>query len=609
SRPYRSHKYPACSFCRRRKSRCTRELNSRSCLLCRLHGLECSQDGQDVARDSGQGSRRLRPVRRRSRSEQSVVPSQPNATSKSCFTGDAPKTQLTSPEPPERPDSVVDEDSAPVAVSPENTPNKPSRHIVGPTDAPDVQVLEKYMSPDSSRMSNARRNTIYLDDPTNPIVYVKVPRQRIVASIGNGSAGYKQLETIEKILEPLGDQVVQLYFDSFHRAFPLLDEGSIFQAYKDNKLPHTLVCELYAVALVAWNKSETLSKSRPQPDMKYVWRQTVDALNEEYQAPAFWTILATILDLAGRPTTIMTYNALNIGRSVALSRSLGLNRNPSTWNLDQRQKSLRIRTWWGVLIHDWWASLTHGTPPHIFPTQYDVPIPDLNMLLPGKYTPLNNNSKLDDQLAGAQSFIALCQLTEILGEMLPLIYDLRSQRQDTSLKSLRKLELMVDNWDDSLLEWQKGSSPEFRREAPGALNLHLSFLALKMNICREAIRSDERDENGVRQYYQVRCQKAAEAVIRFVITIGSSDMDKFWLPYTCYHMASATTLILRCGLETKSDHTASECLSMAKLLIDHLRSAKDTYNWDLADICLSQCEAVVRKMSEDGQYLGFRRRN
>lgn len=107
------------------------------------------------------------------------------------------------------------------------------------------------------------------------------------------------------------------------------------------------------------------------------------------------------------------------------------------------------------------------------------------MLLPKRHLDSDNHSQqLDIHFTGAKSFIALCQLTEILGDVLPLIYNLRSRGQDASLKSLRKLELILDNWEDSLPEWQKGSSPEFQREAPGALNLHLSFLALRMNICR-----------------------------------------------------------------------------------------------------------------------------
>jgi alpha-D-ribose 1-methylphosphonate 5-triphosphate diphosphatase PhnM len=93
---------------------------------------------------------------------------------------------------------------------------------------------------------------------------------------------------------------------------------------------------------------------RPRPDIRYIWRQAVKALDEEFTAPGFSTILACILDLAGRPTTLVTYNALNIGRLVALSQSLGLNRSPQKWRLDARKKALRIRTWWAVLIHDWW---------------------------------------------------------------------------------------------------------------------------------------------------------------------------------------------------------------------------------------------------------------
>jgi hypothetical protein len=65
-------------------------------------------------------------------------------------------------------------------------------------------------------------------------------------------------------------------------------------------------------------------------------------------------VLACILDLLGRPITSITYNTVNIGRVVALSQSFGLNRNPLRWDLNDRQKSLRIRTWWGVLIHDQW---------------------------------------------------------------------------------------------------------------------------------------------------------------------------------------------------------------------------------------------------------------
>lgn len=90
-----------------------------------------------------------------------------------------------------------------------------------------------------------------------------------------------------------------------------------------------------------------------------MWNLTVSAMNDDFLSPNFSTILACILDLLGRPITSITYNAINVGRVVALSQSLGLNRNPTTWGLDPRQKSLRIRTWWGILIHDQWCGSPH----------------------------------------------------------------------------------------------------------------------------------------------------------------------------------------------------------------------------------------------------------
>ncbi|KAK5065405.1 hypothetical protein LTR84_001243 [Exophiala bonariae] len=44
----------------------------------------------------------------------------------------------------------------------------------------------------------------------------------------------------------------------------------------------------------------------------------------------------------------------------------------------------------------------------------------------------------------------------------------------------------------------------------------------------------------------------------------------------------------------------------AQGMIEHLRKVKDDKCWDLADVCLAQCETVTHRMS-DGTYLDFRR--
>lgn len=56
--------------------------------------------------------------------------------------------------------------------------------------------------------------------------------------------------------------------------------------------------------------------------------------------------------------------------------------------------------------------------------------------------------------------------------------------------------------------------------------------------------------------------------------------------------------MMRSALESRSEDTTRECIASAKSLIDCLRHTKDTINWDLAEICLGQCETIVNQMSE-----------
>lgn len=68
---------------------------------------------------------------------------------------------------------------------------------------------------------------------------------------------------------------------------------------------------------------------------------------------------------------------------------------------------------------------------------------------------------------------------------------------------------------------------------------------------------------------------------------------------TAYHLASAAVSILRCAIKFTNDNTARECVSSARALVKHLRAAKDDSNWDLGDVCLSQCEKIVNDSSID----------
>ncbi|KIA75865.1 Zn(II)2Cys6 transcription factor [Aspergillus ustus] len=616
ARPYRSHKIPACDFCRKRRSRCTQEVADQPCLLCRMHGATCSRA---TSAGTGTGTSTPRPIAAASPRPTPVIATKRRRISKdssSNITITRDHQQPVPVPPPSRPSRNYSPPGERQAPTPEFTQNnhsttvvssgQSSRHIVGPAMARDAQVLERCMSSTTNyntAVSYARPNpySVYSDDTRNPVVYMKVPRQRGAVPSGNGTAGFKQFEAMEKVIEPLGHELCNIYFNNIHPPFPILDEKTVLEAYQQDGLPHTLACEIYAVSLILWKRSPTIAATRrPAPDIKYMWNLTVSAMNDDFLSPNFSTVLACILDLLGRPITSITYNAVNVGRVVALAQSLGLNRNPASWGLDRRQKSLRIRTWWGILIHDQWASLSHGTPPHIHRSQWDVPLPDSDSLLVDLAA--GQGLSADSRVQGGHSFIALCSLTTILGQILPLIYALEIQPLETSFRTLRRHETTLNEWEESLPSWLRPTSPVFERKAAGALNLQLSFLAVKLCLARMALleihRSSEDTAEEDKLYYRSQCRKAARAVIDFTTTLCEDEIDAFWLPYTAYHFTSAATLTLRCALEAETPDTAQECVASAKSLIDFLRQTKDELNWDLADICLGQCEAVVDRLCD-----------
>ncbi|KAL2824883.1 fungal-specific transcription factor domain-containing protein [Aspergillus cavernicola] len=594
ARPYRSHKIPACDFCRKRRSRCTQETAGQPCLLCRMHGATCSRAS----------NRPTASAKRRRISDNNIPRDNQGQQQRSSTSPTRHQPSHTSP--------VED----PPVSTPEFTQNDTSNqsgHIVGPAMARDAQVLERCMSSiPNTAVSYARPNpySVYSDDTRNPVIYMKVPRQRNIAPSGNGTAGFRQFEAMEKVVEPLGSELCSVYFNNIHPPFPILDEKTVLEAYQQDGLPYALACEIYACSLLLWKTSPKISVTgRPAPDIRYMWNLTVSAMNDDFLSPNFSTVLACILDLLGRPITSITYNAVNVGRVVALSQSLGLNRNPASWGLDRRQKSLRIRTWWGILIHDQWASLSHGTPPHIHKSQWDVPLPDSDSLL---VSLAGQTLPSDTRVQGGDSFIALCSLTTILGEILPLIYALEIQPLETSFRALRRHETTLNEWEESIPSWLRPTSPAFERKAAGALNLQLSFLAVKLCLSRIALlemhRANESAADEDKLYYRSRCRKAARAVIDFVINLAQDETDAFWLPYTAYHFTSAATLMLRCALEAETPETAQECVAHAKKLIDFLRQMKNDANWDLSDICLGQCEAVVDRLC-DTHYLEMWRKN
>ena len=91
-----------------------------------------------------------------------------------------------------------------------------------------------------------------------------------------------------------------------------------------------------------------------------------------------------------------------------------------------------------------------------------------------------------------------------------------------------------------------------------------------------------------------------EAVIDltdYVISLRPSQLEEFWLPWTAHLLVSATTILLRCLLESPDLSTKRECALKLVSLMIHLQLARNESAWDLADFCLERCSGPINKIA------------
>ncbi|EEP76884.1 conserved hypothetical protein [Uncinocarpus reesii 1704] len=597
SRPYRSHKVRACDLCRKRKSRCTVDLPGQSCLLCRIQGADChykEDTGSTTSSLHGSNTETKQwspaPATQRKlkrKFEESPIERGPdrNLMNTPSVTAAAQPSSAT-----HRDEPILDNRHNHNGLG--GSMNE-SVHIIGPVAAEDAQVIERYMPSERSRKSPDVKTpyNVYSNDPRKPILYTTVARQRQGVR-SSGVPGENQKDIIEQILGPFKHDLVAIFLDKINAPFPIFDEHVFMEAYKlgDGSLPPPLMCQVYAMSLIYWNQSPVLAP-HPKPDIRYAVNLAVAALHEEFSAPGLSTLGAALIDLTGRPIFSMTGNAINTGRTVALSHCLGLNRDPSNWKLSQAEKNNRIRLWWAVVIHDRWASYGHGVPSQISRNQYDVPLPTIDMLVP-------HASATQQRFRAAHGYIFLCRLTEILGDLLPLVYGLQPKNPKDTSKIVRRMRTELDRWEDSLPEWLR--SPQIENAAPtsGSSSLQLAFLAVKMLVCRIELQEINHSENSnpeARRYFQTECRKAAEDIVQFLLSLKRPHFQEFWMSYSAYHLTSTATFLFRCALETSDPDIARSCLANVDTFLGVLRRARLEHEWDVADMCLDHCERIVSK--------------
>ncbi|KAF2477765.1 C6 transcription factor-like protein [Lindgomyces ingoldianus] len=555
NRPYRSHRVPACTRCRSRKIRCHIDIPNEPCLSCRERRLKCQYGDSISTTDLNEMNGNGRPLKKPRLSNDDT------ATKKTTSSQSAPSL-------PKNSVSTTDQSSI----------------MLGPAVAEDIDILQRHIS--QHKPSDEGTSELYQTvshDALNPIIYLSVPRNRRGLRPTN-SIGEEQVEILEQIFGPFKYEVLQLFFSYVHCHFPILDDetSSILREGSTEKISKSLLCVVYAIASPNWRKSDIL-KMHPKPDPHYVWNKAINAVLEDFLSPSLATVSAAVLDLVGRPSISIVGNITLCGRTVGLAHTLGLHRDPSKWKVSEDEKSMRIRLWWGVLITDYWASIAYGTPPHVAKGFYDVPMPVSDSLLSSKATMA--------QKYASTCFIHLCSLTELLGDILPLVYHIGPNPEELE-RAVEQLGIRLNNLESQLPEWLPLPS------LAGTSNLWFCFLSMRLLLNRVALRAAVLIGNA-----QSKCARLDElrassaALLDFILFLGESQFQDFWLPYAAHLLVLATMVDLRCLVEAPNNEIRSASILRLERFLAHIQSAHDNYDWDVANYCLERCSDPINKIS------------
>lgn len=322
SRPYRSHRFPACAFCRQRRVRCAVEEQGQPCRLCQKADIECSIARKQKATEAVRKS----DIARQNGSMQ---------------------------------------------------PMEGTSHILGPVVARNTHDVQQYLYEVEGQLGNDMRYpSLEGVRRSQPVYHIPIPRPRPSPARGGRNLPKELLNQARPHLHVL----VAAFYDRLHPCYPITDENFVISRMRESYLPEGFFVGMLTYAAFYWDTLLELP-AETKPDHFSACQAAFSLNTADIQKTDLWTILALCYNLAGRPSKCLVGNVTNVARIVGLSHAIGLNHDCKHWDISEIEKRIRWKAWWAVLIQDRWFHFAHGTPPHIAREQYDVPVPTQQLLL------------------------------------------------------------------------------------------------------------------------------------------------------------------------------------------------------------------------------------
>lgn len=311
--------------------------------------------------------------------------------------------------------------------------------------------------------------------PTGGSYLTVLPNSRLDC---HGHPNMYAVDEIESLFQPYQDELIRLYYQFVHPSYPILGCRESFEARrKAGHVPGCLLAVVYLHGTAFWKASPLACQLTGPPEAPDVRSYIFSSLTSECRTPNLAVVQAALLfmqllALDKEPSFTGIWGLVTM--VVGMAQDIGLHVDPGDWNVTPEERGMRRVVWWAVFVHDTWMAHWLGRPPHIMNSNWSV------SLLVREDFSSSPGSPTAEIASGECSFIALCNLSVLLSEVLEAFYSIRSSFHDMpTSEALSRGRLILDR----LQHWSQISLPA-DPAFPHEYALSLAFCAVYMSIHR-----------------------------------------------------------------------------------------------------------------------------
>ncbi|KAL6149793.1 hypothetical protein ACJBU6_11325 [Exserohilum turcicum] len=556
-RKYMSKSQRACDHCRARKSACRID-SVPPCRLCHLSRRECTfEAASKITRASAPSATHLSPTNSLQDSASLVAAGQQNdgVGSNNAFLDE--QGHLF---PRQLPDSSADFwlDQAMIDINAHDfncistPPNEKSMDnlrlssssaqgletasiVCGLTGDMDPYLMQKYNFGLDNNFVFKRLTVRSMTQDIHPVqLLVSNITDPMEQSDKDGHSYREQLERL--VTHDVGVRLVSLFFRFVYPHFPILPQEQSTEPGRSN--PSTLAA-IYLVTLPFASFDDYLSVqiAYDLPYTEKLWDLALEVVHRELHKPDFSTLQTLILLLVSPPhKPLMPEYSTKwslVGIMVAVSQTLGLHFDPTSWDILPAEVQLRKRLSWAVKMIDVWHAAVLGRSCLIHDEEWPVPPPFLS-----------DFSQQECEATFPAHFIHMYKLTDILHTVLTTLFALKAVQtlardyEDTLRKAQTLMEEM-NRWSSAATDMQGESQAEdIDPSGPLLLGGHFVKVLLFRAILRpfSCLRYSAESDGSVDKHRELEARRLSRAgakacVISFVAftsNVKSNCIHGFW---------------------------------------------------------------------------------